>query len=115
MGQPQVLINFCLLLLTLAVLGFLSWALVHYSRSKLGRKAYFLAPVDWSLVVSIRGKGVYRFTKKEWSLIAGSPYPSAAGEYWTYLSASGGKLALAINAKPVVDSKNSRDSDLRFM
>ncbi len=70
---------------------------------------------DWSLVVSIKGKGIYLYTKGEWSLIAGSPYPSAAGEYWTYLSASGGKLALAIDAKPVMDTKNSRDLDMHFI
>ena len=50
----------------------------------------------------------------QWTLVAASPYPSGAGEYWTHLAASGGQMALAIEAKPVVDRAKTKGPDMKF-
>ena len=70
---------------------------------------------DLNLLVSIRTKGVFRYAQGKWTLIAGSPYPSGAGDYWTHLAASRGQLAVAIDAKPVVDRQHSSGTDMRFV
>jgi hypothetical protein len=54
-----------------------------------------------NLLVSIRSKGVYKYADGKWTLVAATPYPSGAGEYWTFLATSRGQLALAIDGKPV--------------
>jgi hypothetical protein len=69
---------------------------------------------DSNLLVSIRSKGIFRYRDGKWMLLATSPYPGAAGEYWTYLSASSGQLAVAIDGKPVTDSQHSSGSDMHF-
>ncbi len=56
-----------------------------------------------NLLVSIKSKGIFRYTGGQWMLVAESPYPTGSGEYWTHLSASTGQLAIAIDASPVVD------------
>jgi hypothetical protein len=70
---------------------------------------------DSNLLVSIRGKGVFRYDKEKWTLLAASPYPSGEGEYWVYLSSAAGQLALALDGKPVVDKQNSSGTDMRFV
>jgi hypothetical protein len=67
-----------------------------------------------NLLVSIRSKGIFRYTDGKWVLLARSPYPGAGGEYWTYVSASSGQLAVAIDGKPVIDSPHSSGSDMHF-
>jgi hypothetical protein len=68
----------------------------------------------WNLIVSVKSKGVFRYTTGNWTLLAASPYPSGAGEYSTHLSASAGQLALALDAKPVVDRQHSAGRDMQF-
>lgn len=68
---------------------------------------------DSNLLVSIRTKGAFRYAGGQWKLVAASPYPTGAGEYWTHLAASGGQMALAIEAKPVVDRANTKGSDMK--
>ena len=67
-----------------------------------------------NLLVSIRGEGIFRYADGKWMLLARSPYPGAAGEYWTHVSASSGQLAVAIDGKPVADSQHSSGSDMHF-
>jgi hypothetical protein len=67
-----------------------------------------------NLLVSIKSKGIFRYTDGKWMLLAGSPYPDAAGEYWTHVSASSGQLAVAIDGKPVIDSQHSSGSHMHF-
>jgi hypothetical protein len=68
-----------------------------------------------NLLASIRSKGIFRYAEGKWMLLAGSPYASGAGKYWTYVSASSGQLAVAIDGQPVIDSQRSRGSDVRFI
>lgn len=70
---------------------------------------------DSNLLVSIKSKGVFEYAQGKWRLVADSPYPSGVGEYWVHLSASFGQLALAIDAKPVVEPVHSTSSDMRFV
>jgi hypothetical protein len=67
-----------------------------------------------NLLVSIKSKGIFCYTDGKWMLLARSPYPGAAGEYWTHVSASSGQLAVAIDGKPVIDSQHSSGSDMHF-
>jgi hypothetical protein len=67
-----------------------------------------------NLLVSIKSKGIFRYTDGKWMLVARSPYPGAAGEYWTHVSAFSGQLAVAIDGKPVIDSQYSSGSDMHF-
>lgn len=68
-----------------------------------------------NLIVSIKTKGVFRYARGQWTLIAESPYPSGAGDYWIHLSASSGQLALAIEAQPVVDPHYSDTMHMHFV
>jgi hypothetical protein len=68
-----------------------------------------------NLLVSITNKGIFRYAEGKWLLLAGSPYPSGAGKYWTYVSASSGQLAVAIDGQPVIDSQHSSGSDMHFV
>jgi hypothetical protein len=68
-----------------------------------------------NLLVTIKSKGIFRHTQGHWMLIAESPYPTAVGEYWTHLSASSGQLAIAIDARPVVDPQYSSGRDMHFV
>jgi len=71
---------------------------------------------DPDLLVSIRRKGVFRYSPKNgWTPIANSPYPSGDGEYWAFLAAGNGQVAFAICGKPVVDEKRSRGADMKFV
>jgi len=68
-----------------------------------------------NLLVAIKSKGVFRHAQGQWTLVAESPYPTGVGEYWTHLSASSGQLAIAIDARPVVDPHYSSGMDMRFV
>lgn len=68
-----------------------------------------------NLLVSIRSKGIFRYAQGQWTHIAESPYPTGLGDYWTYLSASSGQLALAIDAQPVVVPQYSGGMDMHFV
>lgn len=70
---------------------------------------------DSNLLVSIRTKGVFRYARGKWTLVAASPYPSGEGEYWTHLSASSTQLAIALTGKPVIDKEHSSGSQMRFI
>lgn len=67
-----------------------------------------------NLIVSVKNKGVFRYARGNWTLLAVSPYPSGDGEYWTHLSATAGQLALALDAKPVVDRQHSEGRNMHF-
>jgi hypothetical protein len=69
---------------------------------------------DLNLLVSIKSKGIFRYTQGQWTLLAESPYPTGAGEYWTHLSVASGQLAIAIDAQPVVDPQSSGGVDMHF-
>ena len=69
---------------------------------------------DSNLLVSITSKGIFRYTEGKWMLLAESPYPSGAGKYWTYISASSGQLAVAVDGQPVIDRQHLSGSDIRF-
>jgi hypothetical protein len=69
---------------------------------------------DQSVLASIKGKGIFRYAQGQWTLLAESPYASGAGDYWTYLAAEPGQIALALNGKPVVDHERTSGSDMRF-
>lgn len=66
-----------------------------------------------ALLVSFRHSGVYEFAK-DWRPLAAHPYPNGTGEYWTYLSGNGNEIALATDAKPVVDKDHSSGIDMKF-
>jgi hypothetical protein len=68
-----------------------------------------------NLLATIKSKGIFRHTQGRWTLVAESPYPTGAGEYWTHLSASFGQLAMAIDAQPVVDPQYSSGGDMHFV
>jgi hypothetical protein len=68
-----------------------------------------------NLLVSIKTKGIFRHTQGQWTLVAESPYPTAVGEYWTHLSGSSGQLAIAIDARLVVDPQHSSGVDMHFV
>jgi hypothetical protein len=70
---------------------------------------------DLNLLAAIKGKGIFRYTRGEWTLVADSPYPSGAGDYWTHLSASSGQLAIAIDGRPVVDPQHATGTDMHFV
>ncbi len=67
------------------------------------------------LIASFRSKGVFRLKGDTWSQLATHPYPSGAGEYWVHLAANGGRIALAITAKPVIANRAPGDtSNIKF-
>src|SRR5208282_5569970 len=68
-----------------------------------------------ALLVAIKSKGIFLYTQGQWMLLAESPYPTGVGEYWTHLSASSGQLAVAIDARPVIDPQHSSGADMRFV
>lgn len=70
---------------------------------------------DLNLLAAIKGKGIFRYTQGEWTLVADSPYPSGAGEYWTHVSAASGQLAIAIDGRPVIDPQKASRTDMHFV
>jgi hypothetical protein len=70
---------------------------------------------DSALLVAIKSKGIFRRTEGQWMLVAESPYPTGSGEYWTHLSASSGQLAIAIDARPVIDPQHTSGVDMHFV
>lgn len=70
---------------------------------------------DFSLFVSIKSQGVFRYTEDQWTLVAQSPYPSGSGEYWARMAVSHGQLAFAIDAKPVIAPGYSGGLDMHFV
>jgi hypothetical protein len=64
-------------------------------------------------LASLRGKGIFEY-RGNWMSRAPHPYPSGAGEYWTFLSENGSTIALAIDGKPVSDKDHLSGTDMRF-
>jgi hypothetical protein len=73
------------------------------------------ADENMNLLAAIKGKGVFRYTQGQWTLVADSPYPSGVGEYWTHLAASSGELAIAIDGRPVIDPQHPSGTDMHFV
>jgi hypothetical protein len=68
-----------------------------------------------SVLAAIKGRGIFRLAQGQWALVAGSPYPSGVGEYWTHLAAASGQLAIAIDGRSVVDPQRASGADMHFV
>jgi hypothetical protein len=64
-------------------------------------------------LASFKAKGIYEY-KNEWVSRGPHPYPSGDGDYWIYLGEDGSQIAVAIDAKPVTDTKRSSGTDMKF-
>lgn len=78
-----------------------------------GRCETVASTTSGTLLGSFQSTGIYEYSGS-WKLLARHPYPSGAGDYWTYLSESGPEIAVAVVGKDVVDKQQSSGTDMKF-